>query len=430
MGSSAVLRRWISSSGISRSRSISYFSNSAANRMMSTAATSGGVSSPPAPWLMLPPAVDESGDLAYRFQSLATKEELIHKNKISSDELQLDELQLPAEIDLIKDVDFVGSSHGWLALYNRRSTDLFLSNPIADRHVKLPPLPGADRVILSASDAPLAFATFGSRRELAFCRPHRRGGEWTHFGGDYTYDNLVYSTKHKRLFCVCHEQEYYGINIILEGWDVDRIEERPPKLDWVIQGNDELNLADYRRDWPGRSEFKKECLQVFYMVCDEHSGDVFLVVRHVNPRVGPFGALVDKIVLSHYRGCHFMKIPYKTFDFDVYRIDFERGEVINMVGSLGGLAIFLGINEPFTIPAIAGVVKADCIYFTDENVLVGPTKLEKTSYGGHDNGVFDYEKKDFYPCCDLYPIEYEKIRKILPLPLWFTPAAAALFDSK
>ncbi|KAH6796406.1 hypothetical protein C2S51_037392 [Perilla frutescens var. frutescens] len=34
--------------------------------------------------------------------------------------------------------ELVGCSHGWVALFNRRNNDLFISNPITRRHMKLP----------------------------------------------------------------------------------------------------------------------------------------------------------------------------------------------------------------------------------------------------------------------------------------------------
>ena len=54
----------------------------------------------------------------------------------------------------------VGSSHGWLALMNQRNNELFLSNPITRRHIKLPPIqslpnpeltlePGTGRALVS-----------------------------------------------------------------------------------------------------------------------------------------------------------------------------------------------------------------------------------------------------------------------------------------
>ncbi|KAH6763776.1 hypothetical protein C2S51_015025 [Perilla frutescens var. frutescens] len=409
MGSSAVLRRWFSRSGIFRSHrsygvdcDYSLFLGNSCRMMSSSEAAS-------VPWLMLPACLDGSGNMSYRFHSLGKKEVLSCENKISS-------LELPEDIDIIKDVKFVGSSHGWVALYNRRNLDLFLSNPITDRHIKLPSLHSladdeANRVILSEKGS-LAFMIFGWGEELALCAP-LRSHEWTLFGGgkiNYRYENLVYSSRRKRLFCVCET----GSNLMsFEGWDVG---EGEPRLDWEIQPNKELDFDNAYFRWPARSEFKKRCHQMKYLVCDEYSDDLFLVVRHVNIRAGPHGSIIDEVVFSKYRGRQFINIPYKTVDFDVFKIDVERGKVVHMDNSLEGLTMFVGINHPFAIRSPE--VKPNSVYFTDENRLVEHSRLERTNYGGHDNGIFDYQNKDFSPCCTFYPIEYHKIRKILPLPMW------------
>lgn len=254
--------------------------------------------------------------------------------------------------------------------------------------------------------------TIGGR--AALCSP-RRSNEWTFLSGDRVYDDLVYSSRHNRLLCVTRGKT------ILEGWDTT---DESPRLDWAIQDKEELDFdvnKEYFR-WPSRCMLKRECGQVKYLVCDDHSGDLFLVVRHVNLLAGPYGALVDKIVLSEYSGRHYVKTPYKTIDFDVYKIDWKRGEVMHMEDSLEGLAMFVGTNHSFAIRAteVPGL-KRDSVYFTDEIRLVGPTRFARTNYGGHDNGIFDYQNKDLSSCCTFYPIEFNNIRKVLPLPLWFTP---------
>lgn len=175
-------------------------------------------------------------------------------------------------------------------------------------------------------------------------------------------------------------------------------------------------------DWPTQCMLKQQAGKVKYLVCDEHSGGLFLVVRHVNPLAGPHGAMVDTIAISQYCGRHYVKTPYKTFDFDVYKIDWERGEAIHMEGSLEGLAMFVRANHSFAIQGAADLkLKLDSVYFTDEIRTVGTTRFAPTNYGGHDNGVFDYRSKDLSSCCPFYPIELAEIRKVLPLPLWFQP---------
>lgn len=380
--------------------------------------TAAGSSEPP--WLLLPPSIDGSGRLAYKFHRVAEKEEEFScTNK----------MDFPADIDITKDVDFAGSSHGWLALFNRRNYDLYLSNPITDRRIQLPPLPVprprtfggvgvVERVSLSSSPDQKSCQSFMTiEGRAALCSP-RCSSEWTLFPGDREYDDLVYSSTHGRLFCVTSGSAE------LECWDTS--DEASPRLDWVIQDDRKLDFGGANElsfHWPTLCVFKQNCDKVNYVVCDEHSGDLFLVVRHVNSRAGPYKiTMVNRVVISEFGGRHYVKDPYKTVDFDVFKIDFKSGEVMRVERSLCGLAMFVGGNHSLAIPAkkVPGL-KPDCIYFTDEIRLVGPTRRVRVNYGGHDNGIFDFPNKEISCYSAFYPIEFDKIRKVLPLPLWFTP---------
>ncbi|KAL6505737.1 hypothetical protein OROHE_023116 [Orobanche hederae] len=273
--------------------------------------------------------------------------------------------------------------------------------------------------------------TLGPRRRIAFCSP-RRSNEWTLLSGgeDGAYRNLAYSRKHNRLLCVCEDEvegpsRSWGGSITLEGWDVDG--NQPPIRDWAIRH------SDY--EWPLLKDLKRECFQMKYLVeCGEAEAEEelwFVVVRHVNLEAGPKGSVEEKIWLSKYRGCHYIRTPYKTIGLEVFKIDSERGELVEMKdNSLGGLAMFVGINHSFALPAAGLGLRRDSVYFTDENRVVEPTRFERTNYGGHDNGIFDYQTKGFHSCCDLYPVEFERIRKILPLPLWFTPTPATIMKGQ
>ncbi|KAL3647778.1 hypothetical protein CASFOL_008746 [Castilleja foliolosa] len=75
----------------------------------------------PSPCLMLPPTIDDcSDDVVYNMYNIL---------EFNNDKL------IPEE-----DTRIVGSSHGWLALFDERNCDLILSNPVTRSHVKLPPI--------------------------------------------------------------------------------------------------------------------------------------------------------------------------------------------------------------------------------------------------------------------------------------------------
>ncbi|KAL6577408.1 hypothetical protein OROMI_011684 [Orobanche minor] len=78
------------------------------------------------PWLMLPPAVEEGGEFSYKFFSLEEEKVLTFRKRGRGDEIPPD------------DAKVVGSSYGWVASFDENSNHVFLSDPISDRHVKLP----------------------------------------------------------------------------------------------------------------------------------------------------------------------------------------------------------------------------------------------------------------------------------------------------
>ncbi|KAG8384866.1 hypothetical protein BUALT_Bualt04G0162900 [Buddleja alternifolia] len=136
------------------------------------------------PWLMLPPAVEGTeNNMVYKFYSLA-EDKIISLNKRRGGEEEAANIELgPGDESELK-----GSSHGWLALFNPRNCDLFLSNPLSRRHIKLPPIHSLSipknnlaggygcvtNLIISCSpdeEECRAMMTFGPDDRLAFCCP-------------------------------------------------------------------------------------------------------------------------------------------------------------------------------------------------------------------------------------------------------------------
>ncbi|KAH6766919.1 hypothetical protein C2S52_017902 [Perilla frutescens var. hirtella] len=400
------------------------------------------------PLLMLPSLSDERVNLVYNFHSLANNKETSHNYKrIGGNGIESDELPSPTE------VEFVGSSHGWLALYNRVSNNLFLSNPITSRHIKLPALHtlpdpevnskgGVSRVALSCSpddEGCRVMITVGRAKRLAFCMAGR-SREWTPIGDLYCerelwdeailtesretarreYEDVVYSGRHKLFFCITR------FATELEGWNVE--DPLFPRIDWSLQHNDELKFDSHNFSWPSQSELKSQCWHLKYLVSAVRSDDLFLVVRHVNPRIRnsySYSDVAEWIYYSKYRGCDY-SYPYKTVDFDVYKIKINGGKLSYMDASLDGLAMFVGINQSYSMSASEfPELKPNTIYFADENRLMRLSRsFLHNEYGGHDNGIFNYETKTFSSCCancPLNPLDYDNIERIDPPPLWFTP---------
>ncbi|GER38011.1 hypothetical protein STAS_14458 [Striga asiatica] len=83
------------------------------------------------PWLMLPPVLesDSTTTAAYKFYSLA-------ENRVVTLTCEGAAREVTGSGDVMH---FRGSSHGWVALWNPRTHDLFLYNPISRRHITLTP---------------------------------------------------------------------------------------------------------------------------------------------------------------------------------------------------------------------------------------------------------------------------------------------------
>ncbi|GFP80739.1 hypothetical protein PHJA_000217200 [Phtheirospermum japonicum] len=406
------------------------------------------------PWLMLPPALKGGGgDMVYRFYNLAEgRVESLPKRRSSSGSKGKSESESELPGDECK---FVGSSHGWLVLFNPRNYGLFLSNPITRRHIKLPsiqtlPDPNINfhgivsKVILSCSpdeedeeDECRALMIFGPEDRLAFCQP-RRSTKWTPIGNLYyddwdckppwRYMDIVYSSRQKLLFCLAA----FGV---LECWDL-RDPKMIPRICWwdrLGYLNDEAGALDenrINRSVGGQADVIIHLCLVFA----EQSNQLFIVKRRVSSRMSPDGSYPIPIYFSKYRGWDNNKFPYQTIGFDVNKVDWnidEEGEqkvkfkYTYMKSSLGDAAMFLGMNHSFAITAVDEYpelkLKPDCIYFADTNRHPRPAG---SFYGGHDIGIFHYGNRIFSPC--FYPWEVDKIKRIVPAPMWFTPSPSTL----
>lgn len=138
------------------------------------------------------------------------------------------------------DADVVGSSHGWLAFFNRSDMNMFLTDPVSRYNIKLPPLdtlpiPNCPfrcikNVVLSCPPGKecRAMMIYGPQNRLAFCCPGRGpewDQEWTPIGRVYEYfphlerrlprfyQSLVYSSRQKLFFSVTESGDF-------EAWDL------------------------------------------------------------------------------------------------------------------------------------------------------------------------------------------------------------------
>ncbi|KAL3642974.1 hypothetical protein CASFOL_013789 [Castilleja foliolosa] len=431
MAHSFLLRRY---SALSR------ISGTIANSFARCSRNSGhrALNSAPSPWLMLPPA-SNGGDMVYRFYNLAENrvESLPKRNNGKY------EPELPDD-----ECKFVGSSHGWLALFNPLSNDLFISNPITRRHIKLPsiqtlPCPEINfrgfvtKLILTCSpdeeDECRAFMIFGPEDMLAFCQPGR-STKWTPIGNLYwcspdrelpwRYKDIVYSSRQELLFCFTDHR-------VLECWDL-RDPKMIPRICWWgrVPSHSSKNEAAILEDslifCSVDGQISSE-VETYVVLAEQQLNHVFIVERRVISQMNTDGSYPVPIYFCKYGGWDNNDFPYQTCSFSVTKIDWSienEGErkakfKFNNKCSLDGGAMFLGMNHSFVITANKVLdlkLNPDCVYFTDAMRKPSP---EGSFYGGHDIGMFHYNSRTFEPC--FYPWEVDELRKIEPAPMWFTP---------
>ncbi|KAL3639693.1 hypothetical protein CASFOL_014661 [Castilleja foliolosa] len=329
--------------------------------MMSTGVNSSPSSGVMSQWLLLPPVIEEGGDLVYKFYYLSEDKEETFPN---------------SEVEMA-DAKFVGSSHGWLALFDQRNHNhIFLYNPITHRHIKLPPiktlpdprinltpnggLGSVYKLILSSSpddDECIAMMIFGLERRLVSCHPCR-STEWTpigvfynHFTDEGTYPrsylDIVYSSTQKLFFC--------QTNRLLECWDLSNSLSSRIHSSWDFCGV----------DFPDRSMERPQVRRRVNLVYAEEYNQLFLVMRYFMVRMSPDGSHVSPIYFGDYRGWD-NSFPYRTIGFHAYKIDFGVEKPQYVEGCWMVLPWFIGINHSIAMSLTPQLkLSSNCIYYTD-----------------------------------------------------------------
>ncbi|KAL3619094.1 hypothetical protein CASFOL_036664 [Castilleja foliolosa] len=321
----------------------------------------------------------------------------------------------------------VGSSHGWLACFNYRRNELFLSNPLSGRRVNLPPVDnlsiprsslrsgvGIQKIIISCSDPESeecrAMMLFNTSSKLAYCCPGISSStEWTTI--KETNEDFVYCATQELLFTVHLSDKSVAI-LVLEAWDLRN--PLSPSLVWSCDF-DKLEYC-YRSGGPSNpvQNFEFSLDQQEYLVVSQ-KGELFLVFRCIERYVGPDGLRAKVDPEDHlFR----FKYPPKTADYKVHKIVREGdhgGKKIYMHNHLDDQVMFIGwLSHGIAVPATdANGFQPNTICFTDDAYTL------KRPARGTDNGIFDYKNKTFHPC--YYPFDFINLRKKIMPPLWLTP---------
>ncbi|XP_049367290.1 uncharacterized protein LOC125832186 [Solanum verrucosum] len=354
------------------------------------------------PWLMLPPE-----GTVYKFYRLA-----------EVDVIQFEQRQ-QQEPD--GDVYYLGSLfQGWLVYIQQKDCQVFLFNPISGRKIKLPSvetLPEVNgvirntqtglietflnyqsqprtpqqlskyiirKIVLSSSlmnDDCVAMVTYGHSDLLAFCR--RDLEAW-----DLNTDPINRFHIHNEHFGTSSSNEW---PIVCNEWPISFVDD------------DELER---------KSSY---CWDSDYLVYDHQSHELFIVTRYIAPAIDQDGTLIlPEDNLDD-------QFPYQTLTFDVFKLDFINHDHVELQynSSLGNRAFFIGSNTGFALSTTQfPELKPNSIYFTDD-LTWAYRHRENLKCGGHDLGIYDYKEGSFSSC--YYPIDLDKIQRILPAPIWFTP---------
>ncbi|KAL3619290.1 hypothetical protein CASFOL_036860 [Castilleja foliolosa] len=383
------------------------FSSLFRRRMSTTAAALPSIIQNSPPWLMLPPAFD-GGAMNFNFYSLP-------ENKVitlagSEDKEVTDLMSKPNHHRVLR-----GSSHGWLALFNKQNLDLFLYNPISRRHIKLPPihsLSKVSKVILSCSpdeENCRAVMIHGDADSMAFCCPGRSKG-WTPIGPE-TYE-CVYSSEQELLFGLTNDDK-------LETWDIRDLSS-PKMIKSSKLFSDNCSDEDEDEELE-RKEAKDFCTYEEHLVVAGH--DLLNVTQYIMENVGTDGLYVDDCNDKGSDNC-----PHLTVDLRVYKYDPDERGAFTVAG-LDGLALFVGLEgDTVALPASSFPgLKANSIYYTDTIGTSNWTSShdgkcdEDAPFGGHDIGIFNYDDKTVSSC--YYPCDVQSIQRILPSPMWFFPSS-------
>ncbi|KAL6512947.1 hypothetical protein OROHE_019737 [Orobanche hederae] len=98
-----------------------------------------------------------------------------------------------------------------------------------------------------------------------------------------------------------------------------------------------------------------------------------------------------------------------TVDFEVYEVDLERETSVKMEKLLGGMTMFVGLNEGVAVRDVRGL-RRDAIYFAYDK-----RGCYERRGDSEDVGIFEYEKGRILPIPIDHPMGLSRT-------LWFTLA--------
>ncbi|KAL6584805.1 hypothetical protein OROMI_004094 [Orobanche minor] len=318
----------------------------------------------------------------------------------------------------MKESTVVGSSHGWVALFNWKSYegDLHLWHPLSGRGVKLPALSSLPDIFPEIEHKrnsmklrhdeknsnwtnPTDEKNSNYYHDILISRLHIDRDKWTDPTGELIvkhYLDIVYSRFHKLFFCITNRNDNDLEEEELEAWDFSSTSSPSDPLTVVRLKYEEDKEEEYPEtedsSWDEDKDHPEMAKYLVFEDEDNSGGQLLLVTRHMvwKPSYEPF--------------------RYRTTGFDVHTVDRDNGKLRHLK-SLGGLSIFVGNNNSVALKSPQ--LKPNSIYFIDSNASEYNPQKDHV-FCGQDMGVFDYENTTFSPC--YYNPPYTHISTTMPPP--------------
>ncbi|XP_062085778.1 F-box protein At1g10110 [Humulus lupulus] len=326
---------------------------------------------------------------------------------------------------------YLGSSQGWLVILNNRAKDSFILNPFNCLVLQLPSIETLPT--WRNRDNLLTNNRFVSKAIL-IPNTKKRNKKWAVIIYGYASQNIAYGETGGKLWIRLACREYFaycdilGLNGCLyaltssntvQVWNFQsssgssNLGAFPTKVMTFVPSSPVcLGLDD-------KKYINDSCFCQKYLV--ESKGEILLVTRILGNFVhddDDNGAVADDVgnaAAAADDDTDLLILPYATMEFCAHKMELRKSKW-KKVENLGGQALFVGGSESTSICSTTfSGYEANSIYFTDDNW--GEMDNNDSLFGGHDNGVYNIETKEFKPCFDI-----DVGDKVYPPPFWILPS--------
>ncbi|KAL3511973.1 hypothetical protein ACH5RR_024690 [Cinchona calisaya] len=253
----------------------------------------------------------------------------------------------------------------------------------------------------------VVMTTHSPQTKLSFCRGFD-AQKWIHLDTNCCFSDIIYSNRDQKFYAIEN-----SFKLEIEVWDLK--DPGSPKKKILVPSFTSLSQFKKLHSY-ATSKMQPRLCRRYYLA--ESLGEILLIIRYFDFHVAEDGTCLNCLEDSK------CELPYKTVDFDVFKID-PLGKKLHSMKCLGDQALFLGINHSFAVSAreIQGI-EGNSIYFGDHYMLNhSHFRGEKNyAYGGHDFGIFNLEEKRVSSCYATQTM------KLMHPPVWVAPTSYLVRD--